>query len=99
MPISANVYRHVFAGAMNGAMTALSPSLQKCPVTGVPRRRSTTTLTAAEFRAYLDERVLPYLGIECALEIPEPDPAKRGPRRRLELARCDELASRGAVRR
>jgi hypothetical protein len=93
MPISANVYRHVFAGAMNGAMTALSPSLQKCPVTGVPRRRSTTTLTAAEFRAYLDE------GIECALEIPEPDPAKRGPRRRLELARCDELASRGAVRR
>lgn len=72
-------------------------SIGPCPITGVPRRRSTSTLTAEEFRAYLDERVLPYLGIECALEIPEADPAKRSPRRRRELAKRDEMASRGAL--
>ncbi|MCC6355411.1 MAG: hypothetical protein IT577_16090 [Verrucomicrobiae bacterium] len=76
-------------------------SLGPCPVTGMPRTRSTRagSMSAEEFRGYLDEQVLPYLTQECHLEIPEPDPAKRSPRRIRELQRRDERASRGAVSR
>lgn len=73
-------------------------SLGPCPVTGMPRRRSTSNgaMSAEEFRAYVDEQVLPYLAQECGLEIDPPDPAKRSPRRVRQLQRRDELASRGA---
>jgi len=74
---------------------ALSP----CPVTGAPRRRSTSpdVMNAEEFHAFVAEQVLPFLIQECRLEIREPDPTKRSPKRIAALKRRDELASRGAV--
>lgn len=74
-------------------------ALGPCPITGSPRRRSTSpdVMPAEEFRAFVEDQVLPFLRVECHLDIPDPDPEKRSPRRRRELQRQDEIASRGAV--
>lgn len=54
---------------------ALSP----CPLTGTPRRRSTSpsVMSAEDFRAFVLDQVLPFLTRDCGLEIADPDPTKR----------------------
>lgn len=76
-------------------------SVSPCPVTGAPRRRSTSpdVMSAEDFRAFVLDQVLPFLIRDCGLNIREPDPAKRSPRRVRQLQRRDELASGGMAAR
>lgn len=73
--------------------------LDPCPITGSPRRRSTSpdVMSAEDYRAYICDQVLPWLRVECHLDIRDPDPEKRSPKRIAQLRRQDEVASRGAV--
>lgn len=73
--------------------------LGPCPITGMPMRRSTSpsVMTEDEYRAYLVDQVLPFLRVECGLDVKDPDPTKRSPRRVRELQRRDEERSRGAI--
>lgn len=74
-------------------------ALGPCPVTGMPRRRSTSpdVMAADEFRRFVEDQVLPFLRVDCQLDVPDPDPEKRSPKRIAQLRRQDEVASRGAV--
>lgn len=74
-------------------------AIEPCPITGAPRRRSTSpdVMSAEDYRAFICDQVLPFLIRDCRLEIREPDPAKRSPKRVRELQRRDEEHSRGAV--
>jgi len=76
-------------------------SLSPCPVTGSPRRRSISPddMNDEEFKHYLFDQVLPFLIGEQGIDIQEPDPNKRSPRRRRELQGRDEQRSHGASTR
>lgn len=72
--------------------------LGPCPITGAPRRRSTSaaSMSAEAFRSFVSDQVLPFLIRDCGLEIHDPDPKRRSLKRVRELQHRDRLASRGA---
>lgn len=72
-----------------------------CPITGSPRRRSISPddMNDEDFKRYLLDQVLPFLIADQGIDIKEPDPAKRSPRRVRELQARDEQRSHGASTR